>query len=120
MTKGKSRFSYATEPTQAAESPAVAAPATPAAAQPAVSGSAADALTNPSDYALPPQRKGWRARKDADELRRTDIPREQLNVRLRPELKRAAASLAGLQGRTIGDVVEAALIAYLDAAKKNS
>ncbi|PNY79331.1 CopG family transcriptional regulator [Deinococcus koreensis] len=46
-------------------------------------------------------------------MKRTDVPREQLNVRIRPELKRAAAGLAGLEGMTLGDVVEAALIDYI-------
>ena len=73
------------------------------------------ALKNPAAYALPPQRKGRRG--DEGGLKRTDIPREQLNVRIRPELKRAAAGLAGLQGMTLGDVVEAALIEYLKAAQ---
>jgi len=70
------------------------------------------ALQNPHAYALPPQRKGKR---DDGTVRRMDVPREQLNVRIRPELKRAAASLAGLQGLTLGDVVEAALIEYITA-----
>lgn len=73
------------------------------------------ALKNPAAYALPPQRKG--RRRDEGGLKRTDVPREQLNVRIRPELKRAAAGLAGLQGMTLGDVVEAALIKYLKAAQ---
>lgn len=73
------------------------------------------ALKNPAAYALPPQRKGRRG--DEGGLKRTDVPREQLNVRIRPELKRAAAGLAGLQGMTLGDVVEAALIEYLKAAQ---
>lgn len=73
------------------------------------------ALKNPAAYALPPQRKGRRG--DESGPKRTDVPREQLNVRIRPELKRAAAGLAGLQGMTLGDVVEAALIEYLKAAQ---
>lgn len=73
------------------------------------------ALKNPAAYALPPQCKGRRG--DEGGLRRTDVPREQLNVRIRPELKRAAAGLAGFQGMTLGDVVEAALIEYLKAAQ---
>jgi hypothetical protein len=72
-------------------------------------------LTNPAQYALPPQRKG---RRTEPGLKRTDIPREQLNVRIRPELKRAAAGLAGLTGKTLGDVVEAALIEYLSRERK--
>ncbi|WP_415789718.1 hypothetical protein [Deinococcus saxicola] len=39
-------------------------------------------------------------------------------MRIRPELTRAAAGLAGLQGMTLGDVVEAALIEYLKAAQE--
>jgi hypothetical protein len=74
------------------------------------------ALKNPDAYALPPQRKGRRG--DEGSPKRTDVPREQLNVRIRPELKRAAAGLAGLQGMTLGDVVEAALIEYLKAAQE--
>jgi hypothetical protein len=75
--------------------------------------SAKSALSNPEAYALPPQRKGKRLEQG---LKRTDVTREQLNVRIRPELKRAAAGLAGLQGMTLGDVVEAALIEYLKQA----
>lgn len=77
---------------------------------------ARQALKNPAAYALPPQRKGRRG--DEGGPKRTDVPREQLNVRIRPELKRAAAGLAGLQGMTLGDVVEAALIEYLKAAQE--
>lgn len=73
------------------------------------------ALQNPAAYALPPQRRGRRA--DEAIVKRTDYEREQLNVRIRPELKRAAAGLAGLRGMTLGDVVEAALIDYLTAAR---
>ncbi len=123
MTKRRNRFDYATEQPaespQAVEATATAVPAVPAHASP-VAGSAADALANPRTYALPPQRKGWRDGKGSGELRRTDVPREQVNVRLRPELKRAAAGLAGLRGMTIGDVIEAALIAYLEAARGDS
>lgn len=78
--------------------------------------SSVDALQNPAAYALPPQQRGRRAETAAQ--KRTDLPREQLNVRIRPELKRAAAGLAGLRGMTLGDVVEAALIDYLTAAQK--
>lgn len=81
-----------------------------------VQSGATNALLNPAAYALPAQRRG---KKDEEGiLKRTDVPREQLNVRIRPELKRAAAGLAGLRGLTIGDVVEAALIAYLEAAQQ--
>ena len=41
------------------------------------------------------------------------IEREQLNVSVRPELKRAAAAVGALAGMTLGDVVEAALVAYI-------
>lgn len=78
-------------------------------------GSAAHALKEPEAYALPPQRKGKRSEETL--VKRTDVPREQLNVRVRPELKRAAAGLGGLRGMTLGDVVEAALIEYLKAAR---
>lgn len=78
--------------------------------------SSVDALQNPAAYALPPQQRGRRA--ETAQQKRTDLPREQLNVRIRPELKRAAAGLAGLRGMTLGDVVEAALIDYLTAAQK--
>ncbi|UQN09812.1 hypothetical protein [Deinococcus sp. QL22] len=71
------------------------------------------ALQNPSAFALPAQRKSKRG--DDGTLKRTDVPREQLNVRIRPELKRAVAGFAGLQGMT--DVVEATLIDYLERAK---
>ena len=72
------------------------------------------AFNQPQDFALPPQRRGRRSEPGP---KRTDVPREQLNVRIRPELKRAAAGLAGLQGMTLGDVVEAALIDYLQRAR---
>ena len=78
-------------------------------------GSATDALVNPAAYALPAQRRG--KRNEEGILKRTDVPREQLNVRIRPELKRAAAGLAGLTGMTLGDVVETALIEYLKQKK---
>jgi hypothetical protein len=84
-------------------------------AVPAVQATGSAALLNPSAFALPAQRKG--KREDDGTPKRTDVPREQLNVRIRPELKRAAAGLAGLQGKTLGDVVEAALIEYLERAK---
>ncbi|GHG08604.1 hypothetical protein GCM10017783_21440 [Deinococcus piscis] len=41
------------------------------------------------------------------------IPREQLNVRITPELKRAAGAVAALKGLTMGDVVEQALLKYI-------
>lgn len=74
------------------------------------------ALHDPAAFALPAQRRGRRT--EDGTVKRTDVPREQLNVRIRPELKRAAAGLAGLQGMTLGDVVEAALIAYLKGARQ--
>ena len=83
-------------------------------ALPAEQPSARSALSHPEAYALPPQRKGKRLEPG---VKRTDVAREQLNVRIRPELKRAAAGLAGLQGMTLGDVVEAALIEYLKQAR---
>lgn len=127
MTRRKGRFDYATSSAPAApvEQVPQAIPVQPevlavpeVTASPALPATpATDALRNPEAYALPPQQRGRRAA-DADTTlpRRTDVPREQLNVRIRPELKRAAAGVAGLQGMTLGDVVEAALIAYLKAA----
>lgn len=41
-------------------------------------------------------------------------PREQLNVRIPTMLKRKAVAKATLEGRTIGDVVEALLASYVD------
>ncbi|WP_255344301.1 hypothetical protein [Deinococcus sp. RL] len=40
-------------------------------------------------------------------------------MRIRPELKRAAAALAGLHGLTLGDVVEAALIEYIRQSRES-
>lgn len=40
--------------------------------------------------------------------------REQLNVRIPTMLKRKAVAKATLEGRTIGDVVEALLASYVD------
>jgi hypothetical protein len=113
MTGKKNRFSYASEPIEV-QPKVIAAPAK---SKGDSSIGAVDALTNPAAYALPPQRKG--KREDDGVLKRTDVPREQLNVRIRPELKRAAAGLAGLRGLTLGDVVETALILYLEGAKNS-
>lgn len=146
MTKRKGRFSYALpeEPVQPAgteftamtevqsltevlaqEPASLSVPPLPTDEAPLLSrgapprsrehGSAAHALQEPEAYALPPQRKGKRSQETL--VKRTDVPREQLNVRVRPELKRAAAGLGGLRGMTLGDVVEAALIEYLKAAR---
>jgi len=41
-------------------------------------------------------------------------PREQLNVRIPTMLKRKAVAKATLEGRTIGDVIEALLAGYVD------
>lgn len=103
MTK-KARFDYMAE--QQPEEQAKPEVLTQLAQQPA----ARLALSQPESYALPAQRRGKRTEPGP---KRTDVAREQLNVRIRPELKRAAAGLAGLQGMTLGDVVEAALIEYL-------
>lgn len=121
MTRKRGRFSYAAEPEEPAQPEVKTKPevlATPAelkrVREGGLSESASDprhALQNPAAYALPPQRKG--RREEDGTLKRTDVPREQLNVRIRPELKRAAAGLAGLEGMTLGDVVEAALIEYI-------
>ena len=106
----KDRYSYlkSEQPEETVVTEVLAHPA------PQVSGRAA--LSEPEAYALPPQRKGKRLEPG---IKRTDVPREQLNVRIRPELKRAAAGLAGLQGMTLGDVVEAALIDYVTKAKND-
>jgi len=123
MTRKKGRFDYAAQalpevPPSPSETEVKAVPEV--LAQPAEvkipSLPATHALQHPDAYALPPQQRGRRASAAPETPRRTDVPREQLNVRIRPELKRAAAGLAGLQGKTLGDVVEAALIEYLKAA----
>lgn len=67
-------------------------------------------LGDPTTMTLPPQRRG--KRDEAGEGRMA-IQREQLNVRVRPELKRAAAAVGALNGMTLGDVVEQALLDYL-------
>lgn len=129
MTGSKNRFSYAKEPpkpqrivpektevlAQSKDKPRKVSKTTPTTPTPPAAGSAADALLHPAAYALPAQQRGRRSEEGL--VKRTDVPREQLNVRIRPELKRAAAGMAGLQGMTLGDVVEAALIAYLDSKK---
>ena len=128
MSQRKNRFRSASEqvsqqePTQQPEVTALLAQRQPlpgrestASTVESVQGSATDALLNPAAYALPAQRRGKRT--EVGVLKRTDMPREQLNVRIRPELKRAAAGLAGLTGMTLGDVVEAALIEYLNSRK---
>lgn len=125
MIRRKGRFSYAV-PDEAAEPEVLAQRAQAAqviepkieAGPRRTSSDPRQALQNPAAYALPPQRKGKREHDGV--LKRTDVPREQLNVRIRPELKRAAAGLAGLQGMTLGDVVEAALIEYLEAARDDA
>lgn len=67
-------------------------------------------LADPDSLRLPPQRRG---RPDLAAEGRMAIQREQLNVRVLPELKRSAAAVGALQGLTLGDVVEAALIDYI-------
>ena len=67
-------------------------------------------LADPDSLRLPPQRRG---RPDLAAEGRMAIHREQLNVRVLPELKRSAAAVGALQGITLGDVVEAALIDYI-------
>lgn len=71
------------------------------------------ALSNPEAFALPPQQRGRPPKEGRQTPLRTEQLREQTNVRLRPELKRAAAMLASGQGLSLGDVIEAALIKYL-------
>ena len=130
MSQRKNRFGYASEqvlqPEQQTKPEVIALPAqgrhnigqeNTASSTASVQSSATDALLNPAAYALPAQRRGKRT--EAGILKRTDMPREQLNVRIRPELKRAAAGLAGLTGMTLGDVVEAALIEYLNSRKND-
>ena len=130
MSKAKGRYSYVGAPEQPvlpeviAKLSVLAIPAqrekkgireTNALPLSSVQPSGTDALINPEAYALPAQRRGKRDEEGV--LKRSDVPREQLNVRIRPELKRAAAGLAGLNGMTLGDVVEAALIEYLKHAR---
>lgn len=67
-------------------------------------------LGNLDAMVAPPQRRG---RVDAAGEGRMAIPREQLNVRITPELKRAAGAVAALKGLTMGDVVEQALLKYI-------
>lgn len=74
-------------------------------------GTAWDALENPEKYALPPQGRGYAAQHA--EVLRSEMPREQTNVRIRSELKRAAQVVAVTRGMSLGDVIEEALIDYL-------
>lgn len=74
-------------------------------------GTAWDALENPEKYALPPQGRGYAAQHA--EVLRSDVPREQTNVRIRSELKRAAQIVAVTRNMSLGDVIEEALIDYL-------
>lgn len=74
-----------------------------------------DALENPEKYALPPQKRGYASQR-AESLR-SDAPREQLNVRVRSELKRAVQIMAAAQNLSLGDIIEEAMIDYI---KKNS
>ncbi|MCY1704294.1 hypothetical protein [Deinococcus sp. SL84] len=67
-------------------------------------------LGNLEEMVAPPQRRG---RVDAAGEGRMATPREQLNVRITPELKRAAGAVAALKGLTMGDVVEQALLKYI-------
>lgn len=124
MTK-KSRFSYATEPVAATQLPEkLAKPekkliiTKPSQLEVlAELGTPSDALVNPAAYMRPAMKRGRRAAGEEVGVKRTDIPSEQLNVRVRPELKRAAAGYAGLNGMTLGDVVEAALVAFLEGRR---
>lgn len=68
-------------------------------------------LMHADQYMQPPQRRGRKAAENAQT--RMNIPREQMNIRIRPELKQAAAMLAGAKRLSLGDVVEAALVEYL-------
>ena len=67
-------------------------------------------LGNLEAMLAPPQRRGKR---DTAGEGRMAAGREQLNVRITPELKRAACAVAALKGMTLGDVVEQALIEYI-------
>lgn len=67
-------------------------------------------ITNLEGLLQPPQQRGKR---DTEGTGRMAIPREQTTLRLRPELKRAAAAAAALQGITLGDLIEQALVDYL-------
>lgn len=58
----------------------------------------------------PPQQRGKR---DTEGTGRMSIPREQTTIRLRPELKRAAAAAAALEGITLGDLIERVLVKHL-------
>lgn len=128
MTKKGGRFSYATE--KPAQLTRTVEPAKQAKleeqAQPvkqaelgvlAQIAGPTDALLNPAAYVRPAMKRGRRAAGEDVGVKRTDVPSEQLNVRIRPELKRAAAGFAGLNGLTLGDVVEAALVEYLESKR---
>lgn len=67
-------------------------------------------LGNLEAMLAPPQRRGKR---DTAGEGRMAAGREQLNVRITPELKRVAGAVAALKGMTLGDVVEQALIEYI-------
>ena len=67
-------------------------------------------IANLEGLLQPPQQRGKR---DTEGTGRMAIPREQTTLRLRPELKRAAAAAAALQGITLGDLIEQALVDYL-------
>ncbi|GGR75749.1 hypothetical protein GCM10008959_40910 [Deinococcus seoulensis] len=107
--KKPARKTPAKKPTAPVTSPEPAPVAVPV--QPSAATGAAAALRDPELFRLPPPQRG-RAAADGVQ-RRGDVEREQMNVRIRPELKRAAASLAGLHGTSLGDVIEAALVEYI-------
>lgn len=111
MTRRKGRFSYVEQAAEPEKTEVLAVPSQPEQIVQQARGDAADALRHPDAYRLPAQQRGKGAAEGVQ--RRTDVPREQLNVRIRPELKRAAAGLAGLQGMTLGDVIEEALVEYI-------
>lgn len=72
---------------------------------------AAAALRDPEQFKLPPAQRGRPATEGLQ--RRGDVEREQMNVRIRGELKRAAAALGAMQGMSLGDVIEQALVDYI-------
>lgn len=107
--KKRGRFDYATQQAEEAEQAVIAIEAKQSAK--AVQIDAAAALRNPSAYQLPPRQRG---KLKEGTPSRTEIERVQMNVRIRPELKRALAGWAGLNGMTVNDAVERAVVEMLE------